>query len=408
MSTLNYEALNVYSCNVTVTDGGLPMLADTAVVTIYLINVNDPPVFVGCPASSPTAPCRTLSVYENSVLSAVVNYSSPLITFDEDGGTVLPSSVCQATHSTTRVRHLLVFLRADVALFADPLTYTLSSSTPLAPFTLSSVAASTIVVSGAVDYESQAVYSLTVFVTDSRSAPVPAYLTLNVIDVNEPPAFPAAVYTQTFKVAATRPICAAPPCCAAHVYHFDPEQVPKASTAGQEVLRINAADPESTHVSYTLVSGSSNASTASGFVLSAATVNTVFSVSSNASLSGQVTVVNGTLFAVFNQYDLIWLIVTATDATGMSATTTLNVSVTAGDFPPVLPSGQYRSVHENAAVGTTLGLPLTASDADSPVLTFDMAATASNPASVLWFAVNATTGQLFVQKAGLDYENPGQ
>ncbi len=61
---------------------------------------------------------------------------------------------------------------------------------------------------------------------------------------------------------------------------------------------------------------------------------------------------------------------------------------------------------ENAAVGTPLGAPLSAADADNPTLTFELAATPSFPAAFLWLGVDAATGQLRVVRAGLDFESP--
>ena len=41
MQTIDFETRNNYTLNVTVMDGGFPMLYDSALVTIYIEDVND-------------------------------------------------------------------------------------------------------------------------------------------------------------------------------------------------------------------------------------------------------------------------------------------------------------------------------------------------------------------------------
>ncbi len=155
-NALNYETTLPYSLTVRVTDNGSPVLNDTTTVTVNLNDVNDAPDFQNEP--------YTFSVDENSEVGTIVGQVTAT---DED----LP---------------------------AQSLTYTITDGNTDGAFAINPTTGQiTVANPNALDYETTLPYSLTVRVTDNGS-PVQndtATVTINLIDVNEEPAFQDAPYT---------------------------------------------------------------------------------------------------------------------------------------------------------------------------------------------------------------------
>ena len=150
-TTYDFETDSDYDLTVTVSDG---TITDTIAVTIDLTDVNDAPVFSDGDSA-------TRSLPENS--TANVSVGAPFSASDQDGDTF--------TYS---------FSGADAASFTfDPATGQISTKAGVT-----------------YDFETKPAYSVTVTATDdgdpvaSSSIPV----TVNLTNVNEPPAFSAETY----------------------------------------------------------------------------------------------------------------------------------------------------------------------------------------------------------------------
>ena len=152
------------------------------------------------------------------------------------------------------------------------------------------------------------------------------------------------------------------------------------------------------------ITGASSTGPSAGLTL--ATARTLFAL--DPSQLGLLSVASTTQMAAIIVGTAISLTITAADATGLTSTTSLTLTVSSGNLPPVVVAGQVRSVLENAAQGTPIGAPLAASDASGLPLTFSVTSTAAYPDAALWVSVDAGTGQLRVARAGLDFESPSQ
>ena len=99
------------------------------------------------------------------------------------------------------------------------------------------------------------------------------------------------------------------------------------------------------------------------------------------------------------------LAVRATDSTGLvgSVRVTINVKDVPENNAPVFTEGRSatRTVAEDAAIGTNIGAPVAATDADNDTLTYGL--NSSNPAVSIMFSLDRTSGQLQTL-APLDYE----
>ncbi len=163
------------------------------------------------------------------------------------------------------------------------------------------------------------------------------------------------------------------------------------------------ASPPPSQLSYAVTSASSSGAS-SGLTLVAAIA--LFAI--DPANQGLLTVASTTQFSVIPVGTAISLGITASDASGLTASATLTLAVAIGNLPPVLSPGQARSVLENAAVGTPIGAPLAASDSSGLPLTYSLAPTAAYADAASWVSVDPPTGQLRVARAGLDYESPVQ
>ena len=234
----------------------------------------------------------------------------------------------------------------------------------------------------ALDYETKNTYTVTVKASDGNGGSDSITVTINVIDVaevvpNNPPMFSDGAAT-------TRSIA---------------ENTPSGRNIGGAVT---ATDPDSDTLTYSL-SGSNAAS---------------FSIDSS---TGQLRTAAALDYETKKVYNLI---ITATDTSGATANITITINVTdvnetvtpppmqqqqpnsqqppvQQNNPPVFSDGTSttRSIAENTAIGTDIGSPISATDADTgDILTYSLSGT--NAAS---FSIDSSTGQLRTA-AALDYE----
>ena len=144
----NFETKSSYSITVTVTDGGTPSLTDTQDITVNVTDVNE----------APTLEDVTLQIAENSVDEMAVETIT-----GEDQDTTAPNNV---------------------------LTYSIIDGDTDGAFAISS-STGAITVNGEdkIDFETTAVYTLTVQVADGGTSALTdtATITVNVNDVNEAP-----------------------------------------------------------------------------------------------------------------------------------------------------------------------------------------------------------------------------
>ena len=145
---LNYETNPEFTFHVVVTDQD--GLSDTALITVTLNDVNEPPHFVD---KTPT-----LSVEENSPAETSVG---TVAATDVDAGDVLTYSIVDPTGT-----FYVVPETGEVKVIAD----------------------------STLDYETKATYTVQVIVTDKVGLKDTATVTINVIDVNEAPSIEDAVF----------------------------------------------------------------------------------------------------------------------------------------------------------------------------------------------------------------------
>jgi hypothetical protein len=145
---LNYETNPEFTFHVVVTDQD--GLSDTALITVTLNDVNEPPHFVD---KTPT-----LSVEENSPAETSVG---TVAATDVDDGDVLTYSIVDPTGT-----FYVVPETGEVKVIAD----------------------------STLDYETKATYTVQVIVTDKDGLTDTATVTINVIDVNEAPSIEDAVF----------------------------------------------------------------------------------------------------------------------------------------------------------------------------------------------------------------------
>ena len=273
---LDYESRSSYSVTVTVGDGNGG--SDSIDVTITVTDVNEAaPIFTeGATAGR--------SVAENT--AAGQDIGLPLAATDAEG---------------------------------DPLTYALGG-TDAGHFALSGNQLQT---SGALDYEGQSSYSVTVTVSDGKSGTDSIDVTITVTDVNEAP-----VFTEGGSAA---------------------RSVMEHTAAGQDIgLPLAATDAEGDALTYTL--GGTDAG--------------------HFGLSGNQLRTSGALdYEGRSSYS-----VTVTVSDGMGGTDSIDVSISVTDVneAPVFDEGASaaRSVAEHTIAGKDIGLPLAATDPDGDSLTY--------------------------------------
>ena len=147
---LDYEGQSSYAVTVTATDDD--GLSASIAVTIGVTNVNEAPAYAGSAA--------TVSVAENTAAGA--NIGSPLTAADPDAG--------------------------------DTLTYTLGTTTDDGHFSIDA-SSGQLRTSGALDYEGQSSYAVTVTATDDDGLAASIPVTINVTNVNEAPAYAGSAAT---------------------------------------------------------------------------------------------------------------------------------------------------------------------------------------------------------------------
>ena len=273
---LDYEGQSSYSVTVTVGDGNGG--SDSIDVTITVTDVNEAaPIFTeGATAGR--------SVAENT--AAGQDIGLPLEATDAEG---------------------------------DPLTYALGG-TDAGHFALSGNQLQT---SGALDYEGQSSYSVTVTVSDGKGGTDSIDVTITVTDVNEAP-----VFTEGGSAA---------------------RSVVEHTAAGQDIgLPLAATDAESDALTYTL-----GGTDAGHFALSGNQLRT----------SGALDYEGRSSYSV-----------TATVSDGMGGTDSIDVSISVTDVneAPVFDEGASaaRSVAEHTIAGKDIGLPLAVTDPDGDSLTY--------------------------------------
>ena len=147
---LNYETNPEFTFHVVVTDQD--GLADTALITVKLNDVNEPPHFGD--------DLPTLTVDENAPANTVVD-GGPVTAEDVDGTETLVYSIIDPTNTFK-----IDSLTGDVKVIAD----------------------------STIDYETKATYTVQVVVTDKEGLKDTASITIKVKDVNEPPTIEESVF----------------------------------------------------------------------------------------------------------------------------------------------------------------------------------------------------------------------
>ena len=220
---LDYEIKSIYAVQVRVTDNGNPdPLSSTSIVTISVLDINDPPAM----------PTMTVSMDEDANPGAVVP-SSALLGTDEDStdNTVSnPLTYVMEAHSGATGPSDLILAQSKFNIFLS------SGSSPVLQLK------STLV--NGLNYETQNTYSFNLKVSDDN-VPMPfsssALCVINIININEAP-----IFTTTCLADST------------HAYCFD---VLENVNAGDFVGTVVASDPDVGQIqSYAITSSSPTAS----------------------------------------------------------------------------------------------------------------------------------------------------
>jgi VCBS repeat-containing protein len=152
-AALNFETTPSFSLTVQVTDNGAPPLSGSATITVNLTNVNEAPV----------VNAATFTLPENSVAGTTAG----TVTFsDPDAGTIGTFAITGGNTNN--------------AFAINPTTGVI-----------------TVAAMAAVDFETTPTFTLTVQVTDNGAPPLlgSATITVNLIDVNDPPVAIAKTYS---------------------------------------------------------------------------------------------------------------------------------------------------------------------------------------------------------------------
>ncbi|HEY2251159.1 MAG TPA: cadherin domain-containing protein, partial [Planctomycetaceae bacterium] len=316
----NHDANGSTTITITVTDAGIDQIfgtADDATTTqrmfVSVLAVNDPPVISD----------QSFSLNENSA-------------FGTSLGTVLAT---------------------------DPenqgMTYAITSGNSSNAFAINAnTGAMTVANPAALDFETTPQFQLTVQVTDKGSPALSASaaVTINLIDVNEPP----IIAQQSFAL-------------------------PENSPAGTAVGTVTAVDPENQGVTWSIVSGN----TGNAFAIDANT--------------GAITVATSAALD-FETTPLFQLTVQATDkgTPQQSAAGIVAISLTDVNEPPVVAQESF-TLAENSPAGTAVGT-VTAVDPENQGVTWSIVSGNTGNA----FAINVNTGAITVaNSAPVDFEtNP--
>ena len=339
---------NVYEVTVQVTDGADEegtsdtSVDDTVSVSITVADVNEPPEF--------NVSALDLVVVENTEAGAKIG--GPVLAVDPDSDTL--------AYSLSGV---------------DSGYFDIESSTGQ----ISAGASATFDLENPSDANADAVYELTVHVTDSRdingnrddSLDAEIVVKIRVTNVNEPPEFDSAALALQIV-----------------------ENLAPGANVGDPIA---AADPESATLTYSMSGPDSG----------------LFSIES---LSGQVTVGAGTFLDHEspsdsdgdNIYELSIHVTDGADKDGNPDTTvdaTLRLTITVADVnePPAFETSSIElGLAENTKANTSVGDPLAAIDPEADDLAYSLAGADSTP-----FFIDAMTGQISLgADTALDYESP--
>ena len=404
---LDFETVASYGLTVQVADNGNPALVGQATITININDVND----------APTVAPATFTVAENASNGAVV-------------GTVAATNV----DSNQTLTYSITGGNTGNVFAIDPAT-------------------GQITLTGALNFETTATYSLTVQATDNGTPVLSgqATITINVTNVNEAPSVTPATFTVAENTSAgtvVGTVAASDPDAnstltyaitagnTGNVFAIDPatgqitvvgtldfETTPSYSltvlvtdngspglsaqgAATITITNVNEA-PTVTPATFSIAENSANATVVGAVAASDPDANSTLTysiVSGNAGnvfaidpATGQITVVGSLDFETVNQYALV---VQATDngtpALSGQATVTINIT-NANDAPTVAPA--TFSIAENSANGAPVGAVAATDPEGSTNLTY--AITGGNVGNA--FAMNANTGQITVN-GSLDFE----
>ena len=325
---LDYETAATHSVVIAVSDGkdldgeSDPAVDATVEVTVSVIDVNEPPAF-------PDTETGQRSVVEGAIAGRSVG--APISATDPEGDTLLYS--LQSGGDVFDIRAA---------------TGQLSTKAEL-------------------DYETAATHSVVIAVSDGKdldgesdpAVDATVEVTVAVIDVNEPPAFPD---TETGQ-----------------------RSVVEGAIAGRSVgAPISATDPEGDTLLYSLQSGGDV------FDIRAATGQ----LSTKAELDYETAATHSVVIAVSDGKDL-----DGESDPAVDATVEVTVSVIDVNEPPAFPDTEtgQRSVVEGAIAGRSVGAPISATDPEGDTLLYSL----QSGGDV--FDIRAATGQLLT-KAELDYE----
>jgi hypothetical protein len=397
-----------FALNVTVSDNGTPTLSDTAVITVNVTLVNQPPVVndqtftvaenttngtvVGTIVSTDPdgSQTRTISVtggsgqtvFAVSAAGVITVANSTALNFEitpsftlnvtiTDNGTPALSDTAIITINLTNVNESPVVTAATFSLAensangtavgtvtaTDPdaattLTYSITGGNTGGAFAINAATgAITVATSAALNFETTPSFSLTVTATDNGTPVLSGSntITINLTNVNEAPVVTAA----TFSLAEN-------------------------SANGTAVGTVTATDPDAgTTLTYSITGGN----TGGAFAINAATG--AITVATSAALN-------------FETTPSFSLTVTATDngTPALSGSNTITINLTNVNEAPVV-NDQTFTVSGNAVNGAVVGT-IAAADPDAAT-TLAYSITGGNTGGA--FALNGATGQITVASA---------
>lgn len=332
-NTLNYKTKSEYNLQVLVTSKGGTCIVK---LRIIVVNINKPPTMVGA----------TYSIYENSAVHTEITSSllDKVYDPDDEGGT---SPFC-----------------------CDKL-FMIESGNNDGFFYISNPSTGGIKVAKlGLNYEIRNQYVLTIRVTDKGGLSVSAPVTINILDINEPPTL----------------------ACPTGVYAYLEECCTIGATVGMGIV---GTDVDAGQILSYAITGGNTGSTfkltsryddATGLTYQYITLNSCVSYASTPSFS---------------------LVLTVTDngSPVLSSSCTYVISIKNVNKPPTLVTPLVFTIVENSAQYTNVGTPLknhwTDPDAgDTAIFTIiDFGGDGAK-----FFAINSETGQLYLNKHYLNYE----
>ena len=333
-ASLDYETKSSYSVTFSVSDS---TLTDTIEVTINITDVDES-----------TTPEETVDTKDDTPPNNAPEFTE---------GETASRSIAENTGSGVNIGEPVSATDSD----KDTLTYTLGGS-DAASFSINSTNGQ-LRTNAALDYETDASYSVTITVSDGNGGSDSIAVTINVTDVDEMPANTAPIFTEGGS--ATRSIA---------------ENTGSGVNIGDPV---SATDADGDTLTYSL-SGTDAAS---------------FSIGSR---NGQLRTSATLDYEVKGIYTVI---VNVSDNNGGSDSITVMINITDIDerpanTDPIFTEGDSttRPIAENTGSGANIGDPVSATDADGDTLTYSLSGT--DAAS---FSIGSTNGQLRTSSP-LDYE----